>query len=248
MRNSAPGGTYPKPNATITAPGATGSAIFYTAATPAAPTQSGSITECGEYYLVVAGDDCQGVDQRFGINFTQLQTYNTYLDDSCTNLWINYDVCVAPVTPQTVSTDGTCPAGVTCVGSAFGDCCSPYGFCGTGTDYCGTTTNGTTATTDGTCGPDYGGTVCVPAFGNCCSIYGYCGNGTDYCGAGNCYSGACDADNGGPSTNGECGPSYAGNKTCTGTQFGTCCSVSGFCGSTSDYCAGSNCYSGACTS
>ncbi|KAK9418922.1 putative LysM domain-containing protein [Seiridium unicorne] len=246
VRNSAPGGTFPKPNATITAPGATGSPTYYTATTPAHPTQSGTISKCGDFYLVVSGDDCSTVDQRFGINFSQLQALNPYLNDDCQNLWLNYDVCVAGVTPQTVSTDGTCPPGVTCAGSAFGDCCSPYGHCGTGPDYC-VNTNGT-ATQDGSCGPDHGGTTCTPQFGTCCSIYGYCGNGTDYCGPGNCFSGTCDPDTGGPSTNGECGPTFAGNKTCTGTQFGTCCSKSGFCGSTSDYCAGPNCYSGACTS
>ncbi len=77
-------------------------------------------------------------------------------------------------------------------------------------------------------------------------VYGHCGKGRDYCGAGNCYSGSCETDTGGPSTNGECGPLFAGNKTCTGTQFGRCCSTSGYCGSTSDFCAVKNCYSGAC--
>lgn len=46
--------------------------------------------------------------------------------------------------------------------------------------------------------------------------------------------------------NGECGPNFAGNKTCTGTQFGSCCSTSGYCGSTNYYCSPPNCYSGAC--
>lgn len=151
----------------------------------------------------------------------------------------NYDVCVAPVTSEAVSTDGLCPYGTTCVGSGFGDCCSRYGFCGSTAEYCAGSGNGT-ETQDGTCGPDHGGTTCTPQFGNCCSIYGFCGNGTDYCGVGNCSSGSCDSDNGGPSINGECGPNFAGNKTCTGTQFGTCCSVYGFCGSTSDYCSGVN--------
>ncbi|GIJ86398.1 hypothetical protein Asppvi_005286 [Aspergillus pseudoviridinutans] len=152
---SAPGGTFPKPNATITAPGATGQPTYYTATTAAYPTQSGTISECGNYYLVVAGDDCATVDLRFGLNYSQLQEYNTYLDATCSNLWLNYDVCVAPVAPETVSTDGTCPPGVTCVGSTFGDCCSPFGYCGTGSDYCVSTGNGT-ATQDGTCGPNYG--------------------------------------------------------------------------------------------
>ncbi|CAG8109670.1 unnamed protein product [Penicillium salamii] len=77
-------------------------------------------------------------------------------------------------------------------------------------------------------------------------VFGYCGNGTDFCGAGNCYAGNCDTDDGGPSINGECGPVFAGNKTCTGTHFGDCCSTSGYCGSTTDYCSPPNCYSGEC--
>ena len=30
---------------------------------------------------------------------------------------------------QSVSTDGTCSASVTCLGSTYGDCCSQYGYC-----------------------------------------------------------------------------------------------------------------------
>ncbi|ETS77354.1 hypothetical protein PFICI_11228 [Pestalotiopsis fici W106-1] len=118
----APGGTFPQPRPSITAPGATGTAVYYTAATAAYPTQIGSIKECGNYYLVQPGDNCQTVAIQFGLNFSQLQEYNTYLYNNCSNLWKDYDVCVAPVMPQTVSQNGTCPPGVTCVGSAFGEC------------------------------------------------------------------------------------------------------------------------------
>jgi hypothetical protein len=81
---------------------------------------------------------------------------------------------------------------------------------------------------------------------SCCSIYGFCGSSSDYCGAENCYSGNCDTDLGGKSTTGECGPLFAGDKTCTGTQFGVCCSTSGFCGNSTEYCGVGNCYDGAC--
>lgn len=42
-----------------------------------------------------------------------------------------------------VSTDGTCssnsdPEDATCLGSAFGDCCSEWGYCGSTNAYCGT--------------------------------------------------------------------------------------------------------------
>ena len=40
-------------------------------------------------------------------------------------------------TTTAVSTDGTCGAGVTCVSSGYGDCCSRYNFCGSTDDYCG---------------------------------------------------------------------------------------------------------------
>ena len=40
-------------------------------------------------------------------------------------------------------------------------------------------------------------------------------------------------------------PSLLGTKH-TGTQFGSCCSTSGYSGSTKDYCSPPNCYSGAC--
>lgn len=135
------------------------------------------------------------VCQRYGLTFAQLQEYNPYLKDDCGNLWLHYSVCVAPVTPQSVSTDGMCSAGVTCEGSGFGECCSPHGFCGDGAEYC--VDDGGSGTTDGTCGPDHDGTTCTPQFGTCCSIYGYCGSSSDFCGAGNCYSGECETDTGG---------------------------------------------------
>lgn len=178
----------------------------------------------------------------------QLWEWNTYLDDACSNLWLGDDACVAPMAPSRPSTDGTCPRGVTCKNTSFGECCSSSGFCGSGPEYCGDGDDGGPPETEnGTCGPEYGGTVCTPLFGACCSIYGFCGSGADFCSPGNCYSGDCGPDEGGPSTNGECGPSHAGNKVCTGTQFGACCSVHGYCGDGKEYCSGDNCHSGACT-
>ncbi|KAL5041073.1 hypothetical protein BDW71DRAFT_201664 [Aspergillus fruticulosus] len=249
-----PGGRF-KATGLIAAP--TGASEYYTTAIPAEPTQTGTTESCGRYYKVSSGDTCNAIALRFGITFADLQSLNTQIWDNCTNLWLNYDVCVAPVSKATISKDGTCGpsnSNTVCKGSSFGDCCSISGYCGDGVDYCGPgncvsgacePSNG--ATTNGTCGPDWGYTTCTnPNFGSCCSIYGYCGDDTDFCGAGLCYSGNCEPDIGGPSINGECGPSFAGNKSCTGTQFGDCCSVSGYCGSTDDYCAAGNCYSGAC--
>lgn len=46
-------------------------------------------------------------------------------------------VATPPPTATGVSTDGTCSAGLTCLGSGYGDCCSRYNFCGSTDDYCG---------------------------------------------------------------------------------------------------------------
>ncbi|RDW92669.1 hypothetical protein BP5796_02063 [Coleophoma crateriformis] len=252
---SPPGGKY-VPTGTIFAPTTVGQ--YYSTATPAEPTQSGSIADCGLYYNVVSGDTCNQIALVYGATFAQLQQWNTYLNDDCTNLWIGYALCVAEMTVPTISTDGYCGPSYnysTCVGSDFGTCCSIYGACGSTDAYCGAgncfsgacNNTATGVSTDGACGPSYNYTTCTGSnFGDCCSTYGFCGSSPDYCGAGNCYSGNCDTDIGGLSTTGECGPLFAGNKTCTGTQFGNCCSTSGYCGNSSDYCGVGNCYDGAC--
>ncbi|CEL06914.1 hypothetical protein ASPCAL10082 [Aspergillus calidoustus] len=76
-----------------------------TLAIPAEPTQTGTTPACGRYYKVVSGDTCNTVALRFGITFADLKLLNTYLRDDCTNLWLEYDICVAPVTEATVSID-----------------------------------------------------------------------------------------------------------------------------------------------
>ncbi|KAI1411563.1 hypothetical protein F5Y13DRAFT_55833 [Hypoxylon sp. FL1857] len=76
-----------KPNATTTAFGATGSSTYYPTATSAYRTQSGTIRECGNYYLVITGDDCWTIDHRFNLSFSQLYEWNTYLTDDRFNLY-----------------------------------------------------------------------------------------------------------------------------------------------------------------
>ncbi|KAF3021914.1 hypothetical protein E8E14_006922 [Neopestalotiopsis sp. 37M] len=70
----------------------------------------------------------------------------------------------SPTGGLVVSEEGDCGNGITCLGSAFGNCCSQYGFCGNNTDYCGQgcqpafgsgCLSASTSTTTST-GPDYG--------------------------------------------------------------------------------------------
>lgn len=54
----------------------------------------GVTTNCAEYYTVQDGDYCYSIAQNFSTTFEVLQTLNTQLDATCSNLWKGYDYCV----------------------------------------------------------------------------------------------------------------------------------------------------------
>lgn len=90
---------------------------------------------------------------------------------------------------------------------------------------------------DGNCGGTTGQTCLGSSFGNCCSGKGYCGSTTDYCNA-ECQStfGQCVANASSISSDGRCGTTDPSNQICLGSSYGNCCSETGWCGSTDDYC------------
>ncbi|KAK4033361.1 lectin-B [Parachaetomium inaequale] len=97
-------------------------------------------------------------------------------------------------------------------------------------------------TEDGTCGKgNPQGWVCTPTWGACCSKDGVCGRSNAFCsdgcqlGYGNCNAPTAPPPGpGDPSPDGSCGGTSQFN--CTNTTFGTCCSASGFCGTTVAHC------------
>ncbi|KAF3031169.1 hypothetical protein E8E12_000443 [Didymella heteroderae] len=105
--------------------------------------------------------------------------------------------------------------------------------------------------TAGACGTNSPINATCPGstFGPCCSIQGWCGDTTNHCAADLCYSGECTKPAAGDalvSTDGSCGPSTSNNATCTGSSFGTCCSMDGYCGDSDNHCGAGMCYPGAC--
>ena len=108
--------------------------------------------------------------------------------------------------------------------------------------------NSRALTPDNTCGNIVNGNnqgyTCDPNNhygGPCCSPSGYCGSGAAYCGTG-CQRdfGTCSGSDSIPPIDPfQCGPNNANNK-CTS---GLCCSQSGWCGNSTDYC-GAGCQSG----
>lgn len=144
-----------------------------------------------------------------------------------------------------VSMDATCGSttGNTCLGSIFGNCCSPNGWCGSTTYYCG---NG-----------------CLSGFGSCSlpsssSTTKTTSQSTNVITSSVKSSTTTNVKTASTSLStqssttlivskdAKCGGTSG--KTCLGSTFGKCCSQYGYCGSTSAYCGtGCNAKAGTCT-
>ncbi|WYZ40736.1 hypothetical protein EsH8_IV_001077 [Colletotrichum jinshuiense] len=104
----------------------------------------------------------------------------------------------AAATNTKLTTNGECggTGGFNCLGSNFGDCCSPYNYCGNTTAHCDTgcqsaygrcsgTGVNVNVSLNGKCGAASDGDTCAGSgFGNCCSEFGWCGSTSAFCGTG----------------------------------------------------------------
>ncbi|KAK0745455.1 hypothetical protein B0T18DRAFT_306414, partial [Schizothecium vesticola] len=53
----------------------------------------GIVSNYKRYTLVVSGDSCEIVSQRYGINVNDFKKWNTYINAQCTNIWLGALVC-----------------------------------------------------------------------------------------------------------------------------------------------------------
>ncbi|KAI1393874.1 carbohydrate-binding module family 18 [Hypoxylon trugodes] len=113
-----------------------------------------------------------------------------------------------PTSTLKVSPDGKCGDGITCAGSAYGNCCSLNNWCGGSIDYCGAS--------------------CRPEFGICSSADSTIptnipsGPGTPDDQLTTTNTGAAPTGTLQVSIDGNCGDGF----TCQGSEYGNCCSVS----------------------
>ncbi|RAH57731.1 LysM domain protein [Aspergillus piperis CBS 112811] len=69
----------------------------------AAPTQTGVITGCQEFFIVKYGDDCSTMEAEFGVTLEELYEWNPSIGPTCTNLWLGYAYCVKGPVPTTIA-------------------------------------------------------------------------------------------------------------------------------------------------
>lgn len=53
--------------------------------------------DCGKFYYVLPGDDCNHISIQFGISLSDLYILNPMINANCTNLYANTSYCVEPV-------------------------------------------------------------------------------------------------------------------------------------------------------
>ncbi|KAH1561607.1 hypothetical protein KXX28_005546 [Aspergillus fumigatus] len=54
----------------------------------------GIVSNYAKFYQVKSGDSCWSIENAAGITLAQFRSWNTQIDESCTNLWVDYYVCI----------------------------------------------------------------------------------------------------------------------------------------------------------
>ncbi|KAL4769216.1 hypothetical protein BDW60DRAFT_195675 [Aspergillus nidulans var. acristatus] len=76
------------------------------------PTQPGVPSNCDKFHLVASGDQCDTIEAKYGISDAQFKAWNPSIDSSCSNLWLDYYVCVhVPGATTTSSSPQPTPTG-----------------------------------------------------------------------------------------------------------------------------------------
>ncbi|PWY82543.1 LysM domain-containing protein [Aspergillus eucalypticola CBS 122712] len=71
------------------------------------PQMPGIVEHCDEYYKVASGDKCEAISKSYDISTAQFKSWNTKVNDDCSNLWLDYYVCVH--IPGTTTTTTAAP-------------------------------------------------------------------------------------------------------------------------------------------
>ncbi|KAJ5131496.1 uncharacterized protein N7515_007535 [Penicillium bovifimosum] len=58
------------------------------------PTQPGLAKNCDKFHMVADGDSCDIIEASAGITHSQFSKWNPYINDKCSNIWLDYYVCI----------------------------------------------------------------------------------------------------------------------------------------------------------
>ncbi|GAQ08984.1 hypothetical protein ALT_6305 [Aspergillus lentulus] len=81
------------------------------------PTQTGMVSSCNKFYLVVSGDSCYDIAAAQGISLDNFYAWNPAVGSSCGGLWPDYYVCVGVISGGTTTTTLTTTTSTTSTGT-----------------------------------------------------------------------------------------------------------------------------------
>ncbi|KLU86068.1 hypothetical protein MAPG_05087 [Magnaporthiopsis poae ATCC 64411] len=71
------------------------------------PAMPGIAKDCDKFYKVSSGDTCDAISRKYSITVAQFRSWNSEIDANCSNLWLDYYVCVH--TPGTIIVTSKAP-------------------------------------------------------------------------------------------------------------------------------------------
>lgn len=74
------------------------------------------VSNCNKFYKIASGDTCATIESAKGVTDADFKKWNPYINSACTNLWLDYNVCVGvpgsqPITTTAKPTTTTTPTG-----------------------------------------------------------------------------------------------------------------------------------------
>ncbi|KAJ6035924.1 hypothetical protein N7540_000203 [Penicillium herquei] len=85
------------PSSSVVAPGYSyipTTTVTPTIASTPSPIQTGMVSDCDEFYLVISGDDCATIASDYDISLTDFYAWNPAVGSTCASLWVDDYVCV----------------------------------------------------------------------------------------------------------------------------------------------------------
>jgi hypothetical protein len=58
------------------------------------PQMPSIVSNCKSFYKVQSGDSCWAISTSRGFSVAQFLSWNPYVNSDCTNLWLDYYVCI----------------------------------------------------------------------------------------------------------------------------------------------------------
>ncbi|CAN9286220.1 unnamed protein product [Alternaria alternata] len=61
------------------------------------PIQEGMVDNCNKFHFVESGESCPAIQKEYGVSLEDLAKWNPAIEDDCTMMWANTNLCVGVI-------------------------------------------------------------------------------------------------------------------------------------------------------